>query len=585
MRKLSLIFALMMVAAGCAAMGGNAQNDLGMNGGDDGGAAHDLAPPADLVDTTALPAPTSKHVGSTGVTIGLTTHDDKVLYLLSPTAGSPATGELRLASADGSVDKSIATGVALGNYGFAADGKAIVWLTDDGSGKATASLHCLDLTNAAATAKTAIASGVYGPLVPYGGTSAYTVFAPSGHFLLVGVVVPNVAVSLDLHVVDLRSGTDVYQRGNGAFDYLEIVLPDDTMIFQDTVGGQGTAGAPPVQTLFWVPLGTAAGTPAATINTRTTVVETSADNKLLYFQRSSGDLYKWDLASKSGSGTKLASGVVKFVLGGAEKGPIAYLGSDRSVHVIDSDGNKLLDVAAAPASAADLFGPIFLAADAADVYYFQAFDTQDRRGTLMRVAVQGGATPGKVGDKISSADVFIMDSALVLLQNVDDLGQFGDVVKANRDGSNMTPLGMKANVGGLRAVNPGPGSWSALHLSGAAADPMATNVPIDGSLTVYGSLAFADGAGNGESSLDAKVHAGAFAFADDGRTAAFVSGAAWNATANNYVGALGLIAVRAPSMKVDAMLSGVSELGPITGRGLFASAPTATPAGVYYVKY
>ena len=86
--------------------------------------------------------------------------------------------------------------------------------------------------------------------------------------------------------------------------------------------------------------------------------------------------------------------------------------------------------------------------------------------------------------------------------------------------------------------------------------------------------------------LDAKVHQGAFGFAaDDGRTAAFVTGGTWNATANNYVGSLSLIAARLPSMKIDGMLTGVSELGPIVNRSLFVNAPTATTAGVYFVKY
>ena len=86
--------------------------------------------------------------------------------------------------------------------------------------------------------------------------------------------------------------------------------------------------------------------------------------------------------------------------------------------------------------------------------------------------------------------------------------------------------------------------------------------------------------------LDATAHAGTFVFAaDDGRTAAFVGGAAWNATAMNYVGALKFLAARQPSMTVDGMLAGVSEVGTIVGRALFVNAPTATTAGVYYVKY
>ncbi|HEX9102604.1 MAG TPA: hypothetical protein VF997_10385, partial [Polyangia bacterium] len=120
----------------------------------------------------------------------------------------------------------------------------------------------------------------------------------------------------------------------------------------------------------------------------------------------------------------------------------------------------------------------------------------------------------------------------------------------------------------------------------ASMDDSATNTPINGSPAVYGALSWEDYTGAASIALDAKVHQGAFGFAlDDGRTAAFVTGATWNATATNYVGSLAFIAARLPSMKVDGMLTGVSELGPIIGRSLFVNAPTATMAGVYFVKY
>jgi hypothetical protein len=137
----------------------------------------------------------------------------------------------------------------------------------------------------------------------------------------------------------------------------------------------------------------------------------------------------------------------------------------------------------------------------------------------------------------------------------------------------------------LQAVNPGPDTWFAMHLN-TSVDDSATNTPIDGSSAVYGALSFEDYTGAAAVTLDAKVHAGAFGFAlDDGRTAAYVTGATWNATAKNYVGSLALIAARSPSTKVDGILTGVAELGPIIARSMFVSAPTATMAGVYFVKY
>ena len=183
-----------------------------------------------------------------------------------------------------------------------------------------------------------------------------------------------------------------------------------------------------------------------------------------------------------------------------------------------------------------------------------------------------------------------MDNAILFLQNVmprrrRQASSSATPPKAMRDGSGVTALGMKVPVGGLQAVNAGPDTWFAMNLT-TATDDSATNAPIDGSLPAYGTLVWNDYTGAAAVTFDAKVHQGAFSFAaDDGRTAAFVTGATWNATASNYVGSLAFVAARLPSMKVDGMLTGVSELGPIVNRSLFVNAPTATMAGVYFVKY
>src|SRR5439155_7261314 len=178
-------------------------------------------------------------------------------------------------------------------------------------------------------------------------------------YFIMGVVATNVANSPDMHVIDTSNGNDVYQRLNGEFDYVEVVLPDDTMIFQDTAGGT-TIGTPPVQTLYWISLPNAASTSAASITTRTSSLTPTADNKTVVYLRTSGDLYAWDAMSKTGTGTKIASSVAKFTLGGGAKGPVAYIAADRSVHVVGTDGAKLLDIAASATTAADPFGQIVL---------------------------------------------------------------------------------------------------------------------------------------------------------------------------------------------------------------------------------
>ncbi len=53
----------------------------------------------------------------------------------------------------------------------------------------------------------------------------------------------------------------------------------------------------------------------------------------------------------------------------------------------------------------------------------------------------------------------------------------------------------------------------------------------------------------------------------------------------NYVGKLYTDSTTVDTGIVAPMLTGVSELGPVSNRALFVNAPKATPAGVYYVKY
>jgi hypothetical protein len=562
-----------LLAFGCGDKSGSGGNDMAMNGG----TGPDLAPPADMTDTTMPPAPNATHVGATGPTAGLVTAGVKAAaYLLNPT-GTPATGELHVVTAAG-VDKKIDTGVAIGGYALTNDGKQVIYTKPSGQ---NASLFWADASAATVTPKTLFTGTYPSATLTQGGF-----MAPSGHYFLAGVRGAGVAQSLDMHVINMANGNDVYQRLNGGFDYLEVVLPDDTCIFQDTAGGTSTT-TPPVQTLYWISLPMAATTTAAAINTRTANMTPTADNKTLLYLKSNGDLYAWDLTTKTGAGSKIASAVVKYAVGGDATGPVAFIAADGSVHVQSTKGTKLLDTQ--PSMATSFRAPIALAPDGADLYFFQNGDlvtggVQNNQGTLMRVAVQAGATPSKVADKVSIKDLQVMDNALVFVQNVDGTGTFGDAAKANRDGSGISALGMKVPVGGLQVVNPGPDTWFAMHLTMSVNDT--ANAPIDGSPAIYGALAWADYNGGAEQTLDGKVHAGTFGFAlDDGRTAAFVTGATFNATAKNYVGALAFLAARAPSTKIDGKLSGVSELGPIIGRSLFVNAPTATTAGVYFVTY
>src|SRR5262249_11739486 len=158
--------------------------------------------------------------------------------------------------------------------------------------------------------------------------------------------------------------------------YQQLLLPDDAMIFQDTAGGQSNTSTP-VQTLYWMKL--PSGT-ATVITTHTASFVPTADNKTLVILRTNGDLLAWDLVAKTGGGTTIASGVAAYSLGITAKGPIAYVGADKSLHVVASDGTKLVDVGAA--AAGDVDGTPQIAPDGHDVYYWQNVEQQEKRGTL-----------------------------------------------------------------------------------------------------------------------------------------------------------------------------------------------------------
>ena len=149
-----------------------------------------------------------------------------------------------------------------------------------------ANLQWVDMSNLAAPPKMVFAGGLQltgSPAITVGLTGE-GFFSPSGRFFICGVLSPNVSVSPDLHVVDMDTGNDVFSRDNGAFDYLELVLPNDVMVFQDAVGGNsGVAGGAGLQTLFWVDL-TSASPTATTIDTRSGSYAPTGDNKTIVYQ-------------------------------------------------------------------------------------------------------------------------------------------------------------------------------------------------------------------------------------------------------------------------------------------------------------
>jgi hypothetical protein len=562
----------------------------------DGGA------PVDMADVPPVPVATA--VGTPGNTCciasdAVATH---VAYLLNAavlkqkleTYSIPlgTAGELHVAGSDGT-DVKVAANIFQGNYLISPDGKSIFYAGFDPATAITTgdtTFNRFDVATGTSTqlADNAFASSFLGQLpdgtpvfapTPF---AANTFFTPSGKYLLLGVLAPMAQSIGDLWVIDVDTGTAVIKRGAGEWADLQFVTGDDTLIFEDTVGGTVTGTNPPtdpLQTLYWQPISSTST--AAVITTRASQFTTTGDGGTLIILRTNGDIVAFDLTKHTLGAAPIATGAITFTLGSGSKGPLAYIGADQSVHVIDTTGAKQLDLDAATAKAA-LNSTVVISPDNAHLYFWQNFEVQATRGTLMHVAIKSGSTPNKIADLVSSQDLRITDSALVYLQNVDQPGQLGDAMTSGLDGSSAIALGTKANVGGLQLVNPVAKSWYAVHLT--ACVPDTTNTPIVGT-ALEGALSLGSAGATTETTLDTKVGASQYTFTDDGHDVIYVSQASWFPLVSNYVGTLQFVDLRSPTTPIVGGVVGVSELGPVSNRALFVNAPAANPAGVYHVKY
>ena len=507
-----------------------------------------------------------------------------VAYLLNAGASFGTTGELHIADKDGK-DAKVATGIGVGSYSFSADGKGLLFLQPNQGGN-DASLQWVDVSNPTAAPKMVIAAGLSLQSTPPIPTplASQGFFSPSGRFYVVGVVAPMVNGSPDMHVIDVDTGNDVFVRDNGAFDYLELVLPNDVMVFQDAVGGNGgISGGAGLQTLFWVDLTSGSPTPT-TIAVRSGSYSPTGDNKTIVYQEADArELWTWDAVARPATGTKLVSNALTFAVGGS--GPVAYLGTDGSVHVVGLDGHAIVDVDAATAKA-DLFSPVYLSDDGADMYYFQGVSTQDSQGTLMHVAATAGSTPNKVADKVSLSDVHPQAGGVLLyLANLDDTGVTGDAFKSARDGSGAMALGTGVQVGFLQVQTPaaegaGSSKWVSVHLTGSMENKMPQLV--DGIRNISGALEVSSAAGT--SMVDPMARIGQQVLSDDFATLVYVGGSVFDSTVDNYVGVLENVPVATPTMKPTMpLLTGVSEVATIVGKSFFVNAPKASTPGVYFV--
>lgn len=512
-----------------------------------------------------------------------------VAYLLNAPTVIGSVGELHVAGPDGT-DVKVASGVASGGFLFPPKGGPDVLLfTQLNSGGKDGSLSMLDLSKPGQQPKVLFPTGMRTSPITLGeprsaqwmtplGQQGF--FTPSGKYFVVGVLAPNVANSPDLHTIDLSTGADVFVRPNGAFDYLEAALPDDTMLFQDSVGGSmGPTGPPPVQTLFYVSL--PSGTPT-TIDTRTGFIAISPDNKNVVYSKIDHSLFAWDPTSKSAK--KLTADGIAFAVAG---GKVGFISADHSFHVVGADGSAVLDVPAATAQA-DWLGPVVVSADGSDAYWFSGVEVQNARGTLWHVATAAGATPSMIAQKASINDVRPIAGALLYLDGVDDVGQFGSAHRAARDGSGAMALSSGVPVGGLLPISPPmpipSTTWVCPHLSGATIDRDRRFIDVAATEPV-GALMLTTMTASADVMVDASTRAGQFVVSDDQATLAYVGGVILDPSLNNYAGSLKSVPVAMPTMSSMALVAGVTEVGPVVGKAGFANAPKAGKPGVYYIKY
>lgn len=554
------------------------------------------------------PKPVVKLAGMGGVTGGLVTDavGKHAAYLLNPKEaditvmvqgqsemGSIGTGgELHVASSDGS-DIMVTAHSMIGNYMISPGGEGLFFLDYDPTSdykNGGGTFKYLNLEKSGATATTIIdktAASQVQTLDPSDpsttlylppGISAFPQFSPSGKYILISSY-PGGTSLPDFNLFDVSTGTSAYTVAKGGNVYQQLFLSDDTLFYQNDEGGTtNTTGdpTPPVQALYWTKL--PGGAPTKIVE-RTSKFATTADEKTLVIQTTNGDLFTYDIASKALATAPLASKVVSYIVGGQDKGPVAYVSNDGSVHVVDTSGKALADNTTA---AADLLGNPILSPDAQHLYFWQDVHPQDSQGTLMHMPVATGASATMIDTKVSLSDFNVLDQGLVFLDGLDTNGTSGTAVFTALDGSAKISYGSLVPVGGLQVVEPSKTQWFSMHLTNSKADT--GNAPITGK-ALTGSVEFDGSTAMMPVVLDTASFAGGFEFSDDGGVGIFIGAETFNMLGSSYAGELNFILATAPATKIDAKLAGVSELGTVSKRTLFVSAPGAMAPGVYYVKY
>jgi hypothetical protein len=427
-------------------------------------------------------------------------------------------------------------------------------------------------------------------------------FSPSGRYFVLGVTPAKVMRSMDLHLIDMRTGVDVMTLDKGAFAYLELFSPDDTMVFENSTAST-VVGVPSVQGLYFGNLQQMiAGARPQPIDTHTGAASLMSDGFTLIYVKTNGDLMLFDLKEKYH--VKLASGAVSFSLGAGRRGPIVWIGADGSLHVAPKLGPEILTL---PAGTADLFSPLQFTPDNQRLYYYQRVSTQNANGELYTVRITPGvaATPTFIGARASTQDFMYVQERLMYVGNVDNRGETGDLISSFHDGSDPYVISRGVGLGGMDVSFPRPippmEEPSAVflprdlgaevippvfaNLTGAVMDVEKYRTAFNDSRPLVGALSFGTSVRGPQGIVDPAVHAGVFRFSDDGYVLAYAGGATWNDDVANYVGKLNLMPTKIDIGILPITLDGVSEMGPIRDRALFVNAPAAAKPGIYFIKY
>ena len=552
------------------------------------------------------------HVGPEGNTTALVTRGSSyAMYLANPVPGTvestgrehPATGELHIVNAYGADFVLTATAPAYG-YGFSPDGSWAIFLS-----KIKTNSYSLNFAKLEAPE-------LHQPnvivVIPEGVTDdrlrAQSFFTATGKYMAIGVLPKNVMYSADLHVIDVRTASDVYKLPNGSLDFV-INTSEDSVIYTNSTGST-TVGTPSMQGLYAanLPQLIAGNAVPTLVDDHVSYSALMDDGVTLLYVKANGDLFLYDLKLKYF--TQVGKNVVGWSTGPARRGPVVWVGGDGSLHVVPKLGPELVSL---PPGSADVNTSIVFSPEGARLYWFKRLLPQSSQGELYTMTLPSTPTaapsPTRVGAGISSADFNFINNHLVHGRNVDGYGLTADVVSANLDGTDPIVLAHGVPVGSLQTAFPHEdfppekkgNMFGPRDMAPALIDPVfaaltnarqqldsTTDLPrrlINDSSATYGALSFGRGLDQTMGAINKSVHQGAFELSDDGNVLAYVGDAAWNDDLLDFVGKLQLQPTRRDIGVVPPSLEGVTEIGPLVERSMFISAPANTTPGIYYLRF